>query len=310
MTAYKIIARLLGVETLRKAFMEYLMKLIGRIILLIAYCTLNTSTITKEYDSFPARKKIINKFTDIKDPSQGVQIGVVEISGTIRESTEICLELQALREDPSIKAILLIINSGGGSSGHSAAIAQAIKHCKKKKPIIAYIPSSGCSGAYWIATEATKIIAGLGSITGSIGVLLGEFRLTPTEYYDGLHKGEIEYDPIIAGKFKDAANPHKELTGDERDYLQDGVDEMYDLFCDVIRTNRKLKDDREVWADGKVFNAPTALKLGLIDQIGSLTDALMIIKKVISKIPKGKKMILVKLITIKDDKKNKDKDKD
>ena len=260
------------------------------------------SIIAKEYDKFPARKKIINKFTDIKDPSKGVQIGVVEISGTILKSTDICLEILALREDPSIKAILLVINSGGGSSGHSAAIGQAVKHCKKKKPVIAYIPSSGCSGAYWIASEATKIIAGLGSITGSIGVLLGEFRLTPTEYYDGLHKGEIEYDPIIAGKFKDAANPHKELTSDERDYLQDGVDEMYDLFCDVISKNRGLKfEERENWADGKVFNAPTALKLGLIDKIGSLTDALTIIRKQIG--VRSNRLILVKLVTIKDDEK-------
>ena len=177
------------------------MKSISKVLLFLICSTLNSSSIftkdndyfSRKFDHFPARKKILNKFTDIKEPSQGVQIGVVEISGPIIKSTDICLELLALQEDPSIKAILLIINSGGGSAGHSAAIAQAIKHCKNKKPIIAFVPSSACSGAYWIASQTQKIIAGLGSMVGSVGVLLGEFRLTPTEYYDGHNKHKSNY---------------------------------------------------------------------------------------------------------------------
>jgi protease IV len=257
---------------------------------------------------YPAKKKIFNKFTTIKDPKQGTQIGVVEIRGTIKSSTDICLELQELRDDIDIKAILLIIDSPGGITGHAATIYEEICHCKKIKPTVGYIESMGCSAAYWIACGCDTIIASRGAVIGSIGVLLGDFRVTPTEYFDGQFKGHVEYDPIVAGKFKDTTNPHKELTGEERDYLQEGVDKMYDLFCSVVAQSRNLDlAQKELWADGKAFNSPEALELGMIDSMGSLTDSIAIIGSRLSRWDNVTKLILIKLTST--EKSNKKKKK-
>ena len=208
-------------------------------------------------------------------PIEGVIVvdGTAGFGETLTSSTKIMKLLKEADEDKEIKAILLEIDSPGGSAVASAEIADKIKTIKK--PVYAVIRSSGASGAYWIASAADRIYAHRYSVTGSIGVI-GSYL----EFADLLKDYNVTYRRMVAGKYKDAGSPWKTLTKEEEGLIQQILNTIHDGFIKEVATNRKL-DEKKVreLATGFVFLGDDALKLGLIDEIGSKETAVAALEK-------------------------------
>ncbi len=178
-------------------------------------------------------------------------------------STSTVQFIKEAEENPTIEAIVLSINSPGGSAVASDEIAQALKHTTK--PTIALIREVGASGGYWIASATDHIIANRMSITGSIGVISSylEFSGLMKEYGVG-------YERLVSGKFKDVGTPFKKLDASEKALLQGKIDTIHDYFVDEIAQNRNLEKDLVAkLATGEFFLGSEALEYGLVDELGN-----------------------------------------
>src|SRR5256712_6618186 len=199
------------------------------------------------------------------------RIQVVDVEGELLESRPILEQLKRYEDSNSIKAILLNIDSPGGGVAVSQEIYAEIKRLreKKDKTIIAYLSSTGASGAYYVACAANKIVANPGTIVGSIGVI-AEW----VNYADLLEWAKVKDVVFKTGEFKDTGSPSRPLTDNERKYFQGLIDDMYVQFLEAVSAGRKL-DLQEVRsiADGRVFTGRDAKERKLIDEIGNFQDA-------------------------------------
>jgi len=192
---------------------------------------------------------------------------------TQRTSSErIVKALKEAEEDPTIEAILLEINSPGGSAVASKEIVDAVKRCEK--PIYALIREFGASGAYWIASATDKIIANELSIVGSVGVTASYL-----EFAGLLKRYNITYRQLTSAKFKEAGKSVKELTQEEKDYLISKINLIHQIFLQDVVENRKLSEKvKEEISQGKFFLGKEALNLSLIDAIGDIKTAEQLLK--------------------------------
>ncbi len=181
-------------------------------------------------------------------------------------------ELREAAEDKSVKAVLLNINSPGGSVTSAEEIAREIDKFKEKskKPIVAALGDSGASAAYYIAADCDKIYANNSTLTGSIGVYMGGVNL------EEIYK-KIGITPFLikSGEHKDIMSSTRPMTAEEKIIIQNMVNEMFEQFLDRVSTGRK-KPMAEVraLADGRVYTGKQALNLGLVDEIGNFYDAI------------------------------------
>lgn len=181
---------------------------------------------------------------------------------------EIKNSIEDANEDWTVNAILLDINSGGGSVVATRELNYAIRN--SKKPVVAYIGEVGASGAYYIASAAKKVIADKNSITGGIGV-----RMEIMQYYELMGKLGVNVTTIKAGKDKDVGSPYRPMTEEERKELQDLVDKVYEDFVTTVAENRNLDTEyvRGI-ADGKIYLGVDAKELKLVDELGGFDYAL------------------------------------
>jgi protease-4 len=201
---------------------------------------------------------------------------------------DIIQRLNKLREDSSIKALVLRVDSGGGSIGAVEEIYRELKKISKAgKKIVVSVGNICASGAYYIATAADKIIANPSAIIGSIGALF----IIPTAE-ELLNKIGIKFEVIKSSNYKDIGSFAKSLSPEERRILQDLVDKAHLRFVGVIKKERKLDAEKLAKvSDGRIFLAKEAIKLGLIDGIGGYSEAIDLAKK-LAKLEK-KKVIIV-----------------
>lgn len=171
-------------------------------------------------------------------------------------------------DDPSISAIVLDINSPGGSPVASDEMVRVIKN--SEKPVVAWISEGGLSAAYLVASACDKIVASDSSIVGSIGVIM---ELSDnTKYYEDLGKKPYS---ITGGEFKDIGADYRPMTPEEEKILQNLVDDDYNHFIKSVSQNRHLSFDYvKSLSDGRIFSGKQAFKLKLIDQIGGKEDAM------------------------------------
>ena len=202
-------------------------------------------------------------------------IGVVEVKGIIGSSKKILEQLKKYKEDGNIKAIVIQINSPGGSVVPSQEIYREILKIKKIKPVYAYMQSLAASGGYYIAVACNKIMANPGTITGSIGVIL---ELTNFEKL--FDKIGIKNIVIKSGKFKDTGNPFRPMTDEEKEWLNNVVANIYNQFLNAVSLNRNIpiKQLKKI-ADGRIFTGQQALQYKLIDTIGNFSDLISLIEK-------------------------------
>lgn len=178
-------------------------------------------------------------------------------------------EIEKLKENDKVKAVVFRVNSGGGSAYASEQIWKAITDLKEKKPVVVSMGDYAASGGYYISCNASKIIAQPNTLTGSIGI----FGMFPN--LEGLtNKIGLSFDNVKTNKYADFGNFARPMNSDEKAVLQNYIDRGYDLFLTRCSDGRGIpKDSLDLIAQGRVWTGNQALELGLIDAIGGIDDA-------------------------------------
>ncbi len=216
-------------------------------------------------------------------PEFGPGVGIVRVEGAIELSAPsgfgrpqgaeaVIKRLSELEKDSSIKAVVLRINSPGGTVAATQEIYEKLWKLRKKNIIlIASMGDVAASGGYYIASACNYIVANYGTITGSIGVIVYSPNLK--RLFD---KFGIQMNVIKSGKYKDILATHRDMTPEERSLLQEMIDLSYTKFIKDIALGRNMnQEDIRPFADGRVMNGETALKNKFIDQLGTFEDAII-----------------------------------
>lgn len=180
-------------------------------------------------------------------------------------------QFRKARQDDSVQAVLLRVNSPGGSAAATQEAAAELQKLKNSgKPVVVSMGDTAASGAYWLAAYGDKIYANPSTITGSIGVYMS--------YYDvqGLsEKLGVREEKIKSGPHKDIFSPFRPMTEEERQLTQNMVDDMYEQFVAVVAEQRHMDGEKvRSLADGRVFTGVQAKEAGLVDELGNYYDAL------------------------------------
>jgi protease IV len=179
--------------------------------------------------------------------------------------------LRQARNDPSVAAVVLEVNSPGGGVTASDEMHQSILDFREQTglPVVVSMGDVAASGGYYISTAADRIVANETTLTGSLGVI---FALT--DFSELADRYGVEQEVVKSGEFKDMGSSFRDLTPEEREILQSIVDESYDEFVGVIVEGRGLPEERvrEI-ADGRVYSGEQAKELGLVDSFGGLDEA-------------------------------------
>ena len=194
-------------------------------------------------------------------------------------SEDIVWTVKQANEDPNIKAVLIEVDSGGGSPVAGEEISNAIKN--SEKPVVAFIRELGASSSYWAISSADKIFASKNSNVGGIGIT--------SSYLSNIEKNRKDgytYEQLSAGKYKDAGSPDKPLTQEEKALFIRDINIVYENFIEDISQNRKIPLEKvKGFADGSTVLGEKAKSLGLIDQVGSLNEAENYLEEIIGEKP-------------------------
>lgn len=179
-------------------------------------------------------------------------------------------EIEKLRKDDKIKAVVFRVNSGGGSAYASEQIWKAITDLKKEKPVVVSMGDMAASGGYYISCNASKIIAQPTTITGSIGI----FGMFPN-FKGTSEKLGLDFDAVKTHRFSDFGNITRPMDDSEKSMLQAYIDRGYDTFLTRCAEGRNIpKDTLEKYAEGRVWTGNQALKIGLVDKLGNILTAI------------------------------------
>ncbi len=201
------------------------------------------------------------------------KIAIVELDFAIIDSKPIVRQFKKYREDKTIKAIVLHVNSPGGGVAASQEMYEEVKKTRDSgKPVIVSFGSIAASGGYYVACGGSLIVSNPGTLTGSIGVIISIVNFK--ELTDKLGIKDLT---IKSGELKDAGNPMREANEKDKAYFQEIVDDSYEQFLDVVSKERKIdKEDLRKIANGRVFTGRQAKEIKLVDSIGTLEDAIRI----------------------------------
>jgi len=178
-------------------------------------------------------------------------------------------QVRNLMKDEQCAALVLYIDSGGGSASASESMASALEEFAKTRPLVVYMGGVAASGGYYIATPAHWIVAQSGTITGSIGVIMG--KLVNSELLQKLKLNAVSY---MRGDNANLISSDEPFSDDQREKIREGIEHVYEQFlARVARSRGKTKEDIDAVGGGRVWTGEQALENGLIDQIGNLRDA-------------------------------------
>lgn len=198
----------------------------------------------------------------------------LKLEGVIMDGRKFLKHLTKYREDKSIKAIVIEVNSPGGVVGPSQELNYEIKRTREefKKPVVVVSTGLNASGAFYASVAADKIIVMPGTLIGSIGVIMEFMNLE--KLYDW---AKVSRYSITTGKYKDSGAEYRPMRDDERQLFQDMADEVLSQFKTAVAEGRNIDINKvsEI-ADGRVVTGKKAIELGLADQIGSREDALKV----------------------------------
>lgn len=219
----------------------------------------------------------------IQDGDSFNRIAVLDIYGVI-EKTEsdffttgynhegILDNIDSIRDDDTVKALIMRVNSPGGGVYESAQIRDRLVLLRKERKIPVYVvmESVAASGGYYISAEADRIFASAETVTGSIGVIM-----TGLNYSGLMEKYGIKDNTIKSGEYKDIGSSTRAWTENDAKILQELVDSSYNRFVDIVAKGRKMAKSKALEiADGRIYDGIQAKKVGLVDEIGYFDDAL------------------------------------
>jgi protease-4 len=209
--------------------------------------------------------------------SEEFSVSVIRVEGTIVSgnvngngfagSEYIGRELRTSADDPLVEGIVLRVNSPGGSPAAAQEIIRDIEYAKQRKPVIVSMGDIATSAAYHISSHANVIYANPDTMTGSIGTIWTIF-----DYSKSLEDDGVSVDVLKSGDKKDITSPYRGLTDDEREYLQDLVDQSSEIFITDVTTQRGV--NRSIIEDARPIRGDYARNLGLVDEMGNLFDAI------------------------------------
>lgn len=219
------------------------------------------------------------------------QIAVMELNGVIQDTGDVTSifasegynhrsfmeKLEHVKEDATVKAVIIRVNTPGGGVVESAEIHDKIVEIQKeaKKPVYISMGSMAASGGYYISAPAHKIYATPETLTGSLGVIMQGYN------FAGLaEKYGVEFITIKSGPYKDIMSSYREMTDEEREILQTMINNSYEGFVDVIANGRGLTTEQvKKIADGRIYDGRQAKELNLIDGFGYFEDVVEEVKK-------------------------------
>lgn len=206
----------------------------------------------------------------------GDKIAIVELNDVIVSSEKTVEQIKRFREDKSIKAIILRVNTPGGGVAASQEIYEEVKKTRDSgKIIVVSMGSIAASGGYYISMGSSLIIANPGTLTGSIGVIAQFMSIK-----DLAEKLGISQTTIKSGNLKDAGSPFRQMNDSDKAYFQDVVDNSFSQFIEVVSRERKMDmETLKKYASGRVFTGLQAKEYGLIDSLGTFEDAIRITGK-------------------------------
>ncbi len=206
---------------------------------------------------------------------EGGEVMVLPIEGPVFKSGEILEKIDDVRQSKSIRALVVRIDSPGGAVAPSQEIFEELKKVRAEKKVVVSMGTVAASGGYYIASAGDKIFASRGTITGSIGVIMKGMNLEQLVKWLRLEPRVLK-----TGKFKDSGSPFRSLDPEEKAYLQGLIDNMYAQFKKAVSEERHIPPEKvDQLAEGKVYTGEQALELGLVDQLGTLYDAIDEAKK-------------------------------
>jgi protease IV len=209
----------------------------------------------------------------------GPRVGVIEVKGTIggaggSDAISLMKSIRRFADDDSLKAVVIRINSPGGAVGTSQEIHDEVKKLAAKKAVVCSMGDYAASGGFYIAVACPKIVAEPGTLTGSIGVI-SQFPNVKAL----ADRFDVKMETVKSGPLKDAGNPFRDMTPEDRAYWQKLIDDVYKQFVGAVVAGRKLPEGivREV-ADGRAITGAQAKELKLVDQLGNFYDAVDLAK--------------------------------
>jgi protease-4 len=209
----------------------------------------------------------------------GERVAVIRIEGVIMDSRETIEELRRFRDNPSIKAVVLRIDSPGGGVVPSQEIHTEVLKARKdgRLKVVASMGNLAASGGYYIAAATDKIVANPGTLTGSIGVIMELANVQGL-----LEKVGVRSVVIKSGRYKDLASPFRAMSKEDRGLLQNVLDDVHDQFIQAVAAGRALKvEEVRPLADGRIFTGRQARTAKLVDELGDLQDAIKLAARLV-----------------------------
>ena len=202
----------------------------------------------------------------------GGRVALLEVDGMITDDAPYLEQIRELRDDRSVRAFVVRVNSPGGVVGPAQSLYRELRRIRDEdgRPVVASIGATGASGGYYLALGADSIFALPGSLTGSIGVII-EFP----NVVGLMDKVGVRMEVVKSAEHKDIGSPFRPLGPADREVLDGLVSDVYDQFIDAVARERDLPaaEVRRL-ADGRVLSGQQALEAGLVDRLGNLNDAL------------------------------------
>jgi len=207
--------------------------------------------------------------------SRGPYVGLLTIEGIIVDDKGRERELYALLNDSDLAALMVYIDSPGGSTAASESLYRVLRVIAAKKPVVAVMGSVAASGGYMVSLAAERIFARESSVTGSIGVVL-----EATNFVELMRMTGIEHEIIRSSPLKAQPNPLEVMSPEAREVTQGLVEDVHRMFQNMVADRRGLAGDQlEHLTDGRVFTGAGALDNGLIDAIGGTAEARIWLKQ-------------------------------
>ena len=260
------------------------------LVLIFVYMSGSFAGIEEEKQATSALTRYIggnegNWKTTVYQEGSGGKLALLKLEGVIMENNDSSMgltstynhryflkQLEAAYADPSIKGIILQLNSPGGGVYESDEVYHRIMELKAqyKKPLVVYMSQQAASGAYYIAVAADRIYANRNTLTGSIGVIISTYNFSELAKKIGVQDVSFK-----SAANKDLLNPLRPITTEEQTILQGIVDESYNYFVEIVVEGRQMNREEVLkLADGRIYSGAQAKQLGLIDELGYLQDAI------------------------------------